>query len=726
MRTKWMWMKECNPEENVFAEFQTTLVMDQKPKQFLIRISADSRYKLYINDRFVEYGPSKGNDKIWYYDEFDIAEHLIQRENKICVWVLHYSTLHEKGNYSVFRTETPGLYFDIMPEQGNEYSLKAWKCRKVDERKISAENPYFAPLWIYEKTGTPIEGKVWENPIFYEESKISEVLKNSHFKRRTIPYMERTKRSFKTMKKIYVEAGEKVEILLDAGELVTAFFSLKIIGGKDAEIELLQSECFAGEIVVKEGDPYGSLPQKGNRTDFSQKLYGYTDSYTVCGNGTVAKPEIYEPFWMRTFRYIRVIICTKTKSLMICGFDYEETGYPLRIKSYVETSDSRMRKIWDISVRSLRRCMQETYVDCPFYEQLQYAMDARSQILYTYAIAADARLAIKCMDDFANAVREDGMINCCYPSYETNVIPGFGIYYIGIIYDYMMYFGDKERLEKYLDIIKGILDFFEKNRLRNGMVGKIGDLNRPGTYWSFIDWTKEWDATNGVPPCTKKGALTMESLLYILGLSYASEIEKYLGHLEQKKIYDQRKQQVQSAVRKYCTGVNGMLQDGPHIEEYSQHCQVFGVLADVFDKEEGKRAVLETLHSPEKYAQCSIAMSYYLFRALEKCEIYVHTEKLWDIWDNMVKNNLTTCAEDTLMQRSDCHAWGALPLYELPSIILGVRPGKPGYEEVLVHPLTDTLSWAKGEVVTPRGMVEVNWKKKEDGTIDLQIKNKEH
>ena len=111
MRTGWMWMKERNPKENVFAEFRTTLLAEQKPKHFAIRISADSRYKLYINDRFVECGPSKGNDKIWYYDEFDIADRLTKGQNEICVWVLHYSTLHGKGNYSVFRTETPGLYF---------------------------------------------------------------------------------------------------------------------------------------------------------------------------------------------------------------------------------------------------------------------------------------------------------------------------------------------------------------------------------------------------------------------------------------------------------------------------------------------------------------------------------------------------------------------------------------------------------------------------------------
>lgn len=83
---------------------------------------------------------------------------------------------------------------------------------------------------------------------------------------------------------------------------------------------------------------------------------------------------------------------------------------------------------------------------------------------------------------------------------------------------------------------------------------------------------------------------------------------------------EQRATAVQIAVRTFCTGPNGMLQDGPGIDEYSQHTQVFAVLTDTVTGEQGKSNLRETILHKEQYPQCSVAMAYYLFRALEKQE----------------------------------------------------------------------------------------------------------
>ena len=66
----------------------------------------------------------------------------------------------------------------------------------------------------------------------------------------------------------------------------------------------------------------------------------------------------------------------------------------------------------------------------------------------------------------------------------------------------------------------------------------------------------------------------------------------------------------------------------------------------------------------------------------------------------MVENHLTTCVENDTDTRSDCHAWGALLCYELPAVILGVRPAAPGFPKVRIEPQVGTLREASGDANT--------------------------
>lgn len=785
--TYWFAPLEYTNEEPELFYFRKEIIKQKNQQQrkeiYPVQISADSRYKLYVNGIFAEAGPAKGNHLIWYYDKIDLAPYLTQEINVVAVEVLHYPTEHWRGNCGIFRTEMPGLYFreiglDESSMGGTLAGESRWLCRKVRGFQIEAENPYFSPLMIYENRSGQSEDIDWKRMYTaigecgdeagwkkareYRKEQLPEILWSENLKPRQIPFQKRTGRSFlQNVFPLTIAANDTYEMDLDAGELTTGFLKLTLAGGKGAEVEILQSECYAGSVKEHE-NPFKSMPVKGNRTDNSLNLYGYTDTYEAAGNGTENMPEIYEPFWFRTFRYIRVTVKTRQEPLVIRNFNYEEAGYPLEVKSHVETSDETMPAIWDICERSLRRCMHETYEDCPFYEQLQYAMDARSQMLYTYAVAADDGLARNCMEDFrysAQYIRQmaeeyqncpdsdvkrkeelkrfagrEGLINSCYPNYEMNIIPGFSIFYIGMLYDHMMYFGDKEFLQKHMEAVSGILNFFQRNLDERGLVGKIGDINQAGNDWSFIDWAPEWDDTDGVPPCTKQGPITMESLLYLMGLQYASALSEYLKeenssigyqklaqeYQNKAEAYRIRAEKLKAAINQYCVGENGMYQDGPGIDSYSQHCQVFAILTNTVSIETGRELLQKTLENKEVYSQCTIAMMFYLFRALEKCEMYSYTDELWNIWRTMVKNHMTTCAEDPCRSRSDCHAWGALALYELPAAVLGVHPTKPGFAEYELKPQPGKLKWAKGSVATPKGMVHVSWKIDKDGKLIVE------
>ena len=157
-----------------------------------------------------------------------------------------------------------------------------------------------------------------------------------------------------------------------------------------------------------------------------------------------------------------------------------------------------------------------------------------------------------------------------------------------------------------------------------------------------------------------------------------------------------------------------MIQDGPGIDEYSQHCQVFACLTDTIRPEQAQKNLLKTVREKENFAQCTVAMRFYLFRALEKTDLYAYTDQYWETWRTMLKNHCTTCVESEAYARSECHAWGALALYELPGTVLGVRPAAPGYEKIEIRPVPGYLNEAEGVVKTPKGMIQVKWTKKND------------
>ena len=111
-------------------------------------------------------------------------------------------------------------------------------------------------------------------------------------------------------------------------------------------------------------------------------------------------------------------------------------------------------------------------------------------------------------------------------------------------------------------------------------------------------------------------------------------------------------------------------------------------------------------------------MMFFVMRAYEKAGLYGHAYQMLDLWRPMIQDRLTTWVEDPVGQRSDCHGWGSVPIYEFSACILGVKPEKDG--TVTVKPYVDSHEFAEGEVNSPVGKVAVSWKK-ECGTFTITV-----
>jgi hypothetical protein len=116
---------------------------------------------------------------------------------------------------------------------------------------------------------------------------------------------------------------------------------------------------------------YPFFRTKADRLDATDgHLIGPYDEVTLDLPGT--EIVIYEPFWFRTFRIMRLEIAVGSEPVELLSFDATQVNYPLDVRaSWKEPGDSHSEKIWDVSIRTMRNCMFDGYSDCPFYEQLQ-------------------------------------------------------------------------------------------------------------------------------------------------------------------------------------------------------------------------------------------------------------------------------------------------------------------------------------------------------------------
>ena len=111
--TNWMWIHGWEKADHSVCHlvyFRKTVLLEKVPESLKLQISADSRYKLYVNGKLAELGPSKGDRQLWYLDEVELVPYLQPGENVLAVEVLRYPLEYRKGSHSIFRTETPGLY----------------------------------------------------------------------------------------------------------------------------------------------------------------------------------------------------------------------------------------------------------------------------------------------------------------------------------------------------------------------------------------------------------------------------------------------------------------------------------------------------------------------------------------------------------------------------------------------------------------------------------------
>jgi hypothetical protein len=713
--------------------FRKRISLDAVPGRFVVRVSADNRFVLFVNGARVGDGPARGDLDHWRFETFDISPMLRTGENILAATVWNCGTLAPAAQMS----DQTGFLVqgDTLAESGSNTD-SSWEVEEEKGQGFLPINPSDVPNYYAAAPGEILDATRYDwdwqtsaagwsaaitvgtgEPGRYPKATpygsgsginrwflVADPLPPMEFSETTVGRIVRVE-GIAALDSLpaTIPAHTKASILFDRGAMTTAYPELVVGQGKGATVRLTYAEA----LVDAKG-------HKGNRNEVAnRRIVGLRDTLIPDGGADRA----WSPLWWRAWRYLQIDVETADAPLALESLKARYSGYPFKERGAFEASDPTLARIWEVGRRTARMNAHETYMDCPYWEQLQYIGDTRIQALISYTAFGDDRLARQALDAYDNSRVADGLSQARYPSSLNQIIPTFSLLWIGMIHDFWMYRPDNGSLADWVPHTRSVLGWYARYQRADGLLGKM-------PWWDFGDWTK--DFVFGVPPQDADGGSALLSLYYMAALRDAADLESYLGNTSIAGDYRLRADAIGKSVRLLCwDDAHGLLADTPAHGHFSEQTNSLGVLLDVVPKDRQEavmRAVLAhkpaaAVPAPGEFSPASVYFRFYVARALDHAGLGgLYLDSLGP-WRDMLDIGLTTFAETAEPTRSDDHAWSAHPDYDLLTLVAGIRPGSPGFRTVLVAPHPGSLTSLSATMPHPAGDIAAHYEKTASGWV---------
>jgi alpha-L-rhamnosidase len=729
-KAKWI----AHPSESLTGygvyHFRRNFSLDNVPEKGLIYISADNKYRLYVNGKFAGMGPAKADLTHWKYDELDISQYLSEGENTLAIQVVNlgfYRAVAQFSSQTALIVQGGEGLEDILDTGMPEWKVKksdAYAAKPVEVDMVNEKYYVAGPCdsiigsemdWGWQTSDFDIAS--WTEPTAITKGVGRGYMHgvNWMLTPSSLPQMTDSVTRFGKIRLVEgidaneaflhqqgvfkVPANTKCKILIDQEHLTVGQPELVLSKGAGSSVNVTYAE------TLYEADGW-----KKNRDEVDGKVMkGYVDVFLQDGGND----RIYKPLGLRTYRYVQLEIETADEELVVNDYYGVFTMYPFKQKASFTSEDPWLEKIWDTGWRTARLCAHDTYWDCPYYEQLQYLGDTRIQALISLYNTGDDRLMVNALRLADQSRIPEGLTLSRGPSFVPQIIPAFSLYWIDMIHDYYMHQENSEDLVKELSLgMISVLSWFENRMNDNGLFGKSDWLN-------FADWTKGYNV--GSPFGSDDGNSALLSLNLAYALDRAAELFESIDEPDYSERYSTLSKTIKNAVYTHCMDQNrGLMAETPNKQHFSQHVNIFAVLTDaipVSDQQELMKKVL----NDTSLIQTTIYYKFYLFKALDHCGLGDLYLGQLDTWKSMIEKGLTTFEEGDYDERSDCHAWGASPNYQLLSIVCGIKPASPGFKTVRIAPSPGTLKTIDAKMPHPQGEIRFSMKVTKKGKTAFTI-----
>lgn len=650
--------------------------LQEAERKYILRISADDYYKLYVNGKYVAQGPAPAYAEHYYYNELDVTEYLVEGKNVFALHLYYQGLINRVWNSgdNRFGVGAELMCVEEAHSSGESADVKelCWKYRiseaytgvsvgyetqfleNFDSRKWDAD--WMMPDYE-EKDFRPMVKADWADYQFYlQPTKMLSVYRRAPQKILHAESME------------FSCAAEKQSscMLLDMGEELTGRLVIRAEGAEGAKVVIHCGE----ELLNTTAD------RVRNRVRFDMRCgCRYEEEWRL------AEGEcLLEQFDYKAFRYVELLY---DKEIQIKEIWVEVRHYPMPENCSFTCDKKELQDIFMICKNAVKYGTQEGYLDCPTREKGQYLGDSIVTAHAQVWLSGSTEMLRKCIAQFAETSAICKGLMAVAPGAFMQEIADFSLLWPQMLLLDYQFTGDKAFLQRYYPVAKGVIEHFRQYEREDGMLYQVSDK------WNLVDWPENlrdsYDFTLS-RPVVAAGCHNVVNALYVGAMRMLSQIEEVL-ELPQSYSWEAYKK---AFMETFYDKESGLFVDAEGSVHSAVHSNVYPLYFGFLDERQTP-TVVQWLE--KKGLCCGVFVSYFLLKGLAKTGYYDVMYRLLmneseHGWINMLREGATTCFEawgkEQKWNTSLCHPWASAPIPLIIEDIAGFHPvqqnGEPSYE----------------------------------------------
>ncbi|MBE5762066.1 MAG: hypothetical protein E7334_08730 [Clostridiales bacterium] len=668
MNARWIWVSpEIYPEigkdkeKYCVASFKKTFEFDVVLKYIELRVSADTHYRLFVNDEFINIGPAApGGDFLtkgdldWYY----IDTHRIKANGRV---INVYAEVQFPDQVlTEFSYGRAGFYLEgkaVFEDGRNEEFISdgTWLARP--------EKAYYSPS-SYDES---IESGRW-HPAY--ETGDNRVLSDSPAE----PLV------FETIYPI-----EQRSFVLSAGKTQKVDFDMIYA----AYIGLTASGACELEIMLKETREVGNRVEKVKFTSA-----GRFRSFRMHSVGEM---------------HIKVISCEKDSVIEpVLYFSH----YPIKAVGSLKTSDEGINSVYELCRHTLNICRQSIHLDSPMHQELLACTgDYYIETLMTVFTYGDMSLSRADVIRTANwLVQNKGRM------FHTT----YSLIWVQMLKLVYRMTGDKELLAYCRPALNALLDLFYSYYGKNGIIDTPPDYMFVD--WMVVDGYSmhhppKYLGQTVLNAFYYKAIGDAGEIALIMdweeGAFWRRRAEAFKDAFNEA-FYDESKGLYFDGLSDFEPDMGKYSPENPNRRAYTRYPNILAPLYGLSDEKNGERLI--RLMADDDYPMQPIQPYFmnYLMEAVMKFGLY--KELGMDLMRKWVES-VNKCPKglqegwykpEEGYSFDHSHAWGGCPAYFIPQMITGLKMEEPGYKKISFSPDLCGLEFADVSFPTPYGMIEIS------------------